>query len=153
MGNLLKERLEATKRPVHGEEEAEAAAKQAAAADLSEDDDHEGGENGRDAKLREAADAKLSEAAEECIVVDMDFSENYDIVHKVEIQSEHWSHQQVTLFIVITHFKSGGKWTSEAHVFVSGDRGHDTFFVQHAMDGTLLFLLTPLSCPCLKFNT
>ncbi len=61
----------------------------------------------------------------------------------------------MTLFIVITHFKSSGKCTSEAHVFVSGDRGHvhDTFFVQHAMDGTLLFLLTPLSCPCLKFNT
>ena len=80
---------------MHGEEEAEAAAKRAPAADLSEDDDHEEREDGRDAKLREAA--------EECIVVDMDFSENYDIVHKVEIQSEHWSHQQVTLFIVITH--------------------------------------------------
>ena len=74
-------------------------------------------------------------AREESICVDMDFAENYEIVHKVEVQSEHWSHQQVTLYIVITHFKDAGSWKSEAHVFVSGDRHHDTFFVQRAMEG------------------
>ena len=47
-----------------------------------------------------------------------------------------WGHQQVTLYIVITHFKHKGKWTSEAHVFVSGDRDHDTFFAQRAMQGS-----------------
>jgi hypothetical protein len=72
------------------------------------------------------------------IVVDMDFSENHEIVHKVEIQSEHWGHQQVTLYIVITHYRTkqaDGAWTSvsEAHVFVSSDLQHDTDFVQHAM--------------------
>ena len=35
----------------------------------------------------------------------MDFAENSEIIQKVEVQSEHWSHQQVTLYIVITHFK------------------------------------------------
>ena len=64
-------------------------------------------------------------SADERISVDMDFAENYEIVHKVEIQSEHWQHQQVTLFIVITNFKSEGKWKSEAHIFVSSDRSHE----------------------------
>ena len=129
MGSLLKERLQATKSREHEQEEVEAAAKLVAANDLSEDDE-------------EVDEVKLR-AAEESIVVDMDFAENYEIVHKVAIQSDHWSHQQVTLYIVIAHFKSGGKWTSEAHVFVSGDPYHDTHFVQHAVDGTPL----PLSKP------
>ena len=50
--------------------------------------------------------------------MDMDFAENSDIVHKVKVQSEHWSHQQVTLYIVVTHFKHEGSWKSEAHVLV-----------------------------------
>ena len=82
-------------------------------------------------------DHKELRPAEECIraCVDMDFAENYEIVHKVEIQSEHWSHQQVTLYIVITHFKSNGVWKSEAHIFVSADRAHDTYFTQRAIAG------------------
>ncbi len=44
------------------------------------------------------ADGKTVKA-EECMTCDMDFSENYDITHKVEIQSEHWAHEQVTLYI------------------------------------------------------
>jgi len=36
------------------------------------------------------ADGKTVKA-EECMMCDMDFSENYDITHKVEIQSEHWA--------------------------------------------------------------
>ena len=84
-------------------------------------------------------DAKM----EECICVDMDFAENYEIVHKIEIQSEHWSHTQVTLYIVITHHQersdpddetSDIKRVSEAQIFVSEDGKHDTYFVQHAMD-------------------
>lgn len=47
----------------------------------------------------------LDTKLEECICMDMDFAENYEIVHKIEIQSEHWSHQQVTLYVVITHHR------------------------------------------------
>jgi hypothetical protein len=92
--------------------------------DHSDDDDE---------SREEEKTARGAGAAEECICVDMDFAENYEIVHKIEIQSEHWQHQQVTLYIVITHFKTDGVWTSEAHVFVSADRDHDTYFVQRAM--------------------
>ena len=82
----------------------------------------------------------LDSKEEECICVDMDFAENYEIVHRIEIQSEHWSHSQVTLFIVITHHlekdnpEGSSKVVSEAQIFVSEDGSHDTFFVQHAMD-------------------
>jgi hypothetical protein len=81
------------------------------------------------------------------MTIDMDFAENYEIVHKIEIQSEHWKHQQVTLFIVITNFKSEGTWKSEAHIFVSSDRSHDTYLAQRAMAGMFpirLITLIPL---------
>ncbi len=77
--------------------------------------------------------AGSKEIKEESICVDMDFAENYEVWHKIELQSEHWPHNQVTLYIVIAHFRQGGKWQEEAHVFVSADGAHDTFFVQHAM--------------------
>ena len=100
------------------------------------------------------ADGKTVKA-EECMMCDMDFSENYDITHKVEIQSEHWAHEQVTLYILISHFKNktSGRWTSEAHVFVSGDRAHDTYFVQHALSGNLFppVLIRSLLIACKLF--
>ena len=64
----------------------------------------------------------------------MDFSENYEIFHKIEIQSDHWNHEQVTLFITISHVRVEGKWRAEAHIFVSADKSHDTYFVQRAME-------------------
>jgi hypothetical protein len=87
------------------------------------------------------------------IIVDMDFAENHEIVHKVEVQSEHWGHQQVTLYIVITHHRveqASGTFeaVSEAHVFVSSDRTHDTYFVQHA----LTELKTHFAARGMKFN-
>ena len=90
-------------------------------------------------RLRDAPgfdDEGAEEEKEECICFDMDFAENYEVVHKVEIQADHWKHQQVTLYIVIAHFKNEGMWTSEAHIFVSGDHSHDTYFVQRAMAGS-----------------
>ena len=42
------------------------------------------------------AEAKAA-VREECICVDMDFAENYEVWHKIELQSEHWVHNQVTV--------------------------------------------------------
>jgi hypothetical protein len=72
------------------------------------------------------------------LLLEMDFSENYEIIHRVEMQSEHWGHQQVTIFMVISHWLEEGAGQestlrSEAHVFVSSDKNHDTFFVQHVL--------------------
>jgi hypothetical protein len=70
----------------------------------------------------------------DAIMLEMDFSENYEMIHRVEMQSEYFGHQQVTLFMVITHWLgSDGELHSEAHVFLSSDKDHDTFFVQHVL--------------------
>ena len=84
-------------------------------------------------KVDDDKDEAKAAVREECICVDMDFAENYEVWHKIELQSEHWVHNQVTLFIVITHFREAGIWKEEAHIFVSADGSHDTYFVQRAM--------------------
>jgi hypothetical protein len=95
----------------------------------------------------ESSSSKPWDENHEAIIVDMDFAENYEIVHKIEIQSQHWSHQQVTLFIVIAHYRqpttpaqqrngaAAFEVVNEAHVVISSDRAHDTYFVQHFLRG------------------
>ena len=68
------------------------------------------------------------------IIVGMDFAENYIIEYKVEIQSEYWVSIQLTLFIVVGHYRvaaedGGFELLSEAYVVVSSDLRHDTYFV------------------------
>lgn len=58
---------------------------------------------------------------------------------QVEIQSEYWVSIQVTLYIVVIHYRIMAedgtfKAVSEAHVCVSSDPHHDTHFVQHFME-------------------
>ena len=59
------------------------------------------------------------------------------VVLQVEIQSEYWVSIQVTLFIVVIHYRvqtdEGFELVSESHVCVSSDLHHDTHFVQHFM--------------------
>jgi hypothetical protein len=106
-----------------------------------------------EAELRKYAEHKfiaVSQAARRALLVEnltrsmrallleMDFSENYEIIHRIEMQSEHWGHQQVTIFMVISHWleEQGDQEPTlrpEAHVFVSSDKNHDTFFVQHVL--------------------
>ena len=136
MAQLLKDYLSENKQPGH---EAQRDAEDADEGDVPDLQDEDAESDGEEADADEHAApvaAGPAPAREERISVDMDFAENYENVHRVEIQSEHWQHQQVTLYIVITHFRSNGIWTSEAHVFVSADRSLDTFFVQRAMAGT-----------------
>ena len=69
---------------------------------------------------------------EEMVAWEMDFGENYEIVFGIEVQSEHWSHAQVTLFVVIVHdLDQDGDLRSQAHVVVSSDLQHDSEAVQH----------------------
>ena len=47
----------------------------------------------------------------------MDFAESYTIAFKIEIQSEYWQSDQVTLLILISHRRnSQGSLISECHV-------------------------------------
>lgn len=44
------------------------------------------------------------------LISDIDFAENYDIIHALEIQSAHWSHKQLTLFISISSYLIKASW-------------------------------------------
>ena len=63
---------------------------------------------------------------------EMDFGENYEIIFGIEVQSEHWSHSQVTLFIIISHeLDEDGELLSVANVVISSDLKHGSEAVQH----------------------
>ena len=47
------------------------------------------------------------------LLSDVDFAENYEIVHALEIQSAHWSHKQLTLFISINSYLVKESWDAE----------------------------------------
>ena len=59
-------------------------------------------------------------------MLQVDFAENFSCKYLGEVQSAHWSHDQVTLFTIAIWTKSGDKNNScESHVIVSDDLKHD----------------------------
>ena len=48
---------------------------------------------------------RLNSSETEYIVAQLDFAENFTILHQREVQGHHWNNQQVTLFTV--HLKIG----------------------------------------------
>ena len=69
---------------------------------------------------------KIEHLTEEEAVVQVDFAENFSCKYQGEVQSAHWSQDQVTLFTVAIWTKSGDKNSCcESHVIVSDDLKHD----------------------------
>lgn len=69
---------------------------------------------------------KMEHLTEEEAVVQVDFAENFSCKYQGEVQSAHWSQDQVTLFTVAIWTKSGDKNSCcESHVIVSDDLKHD----------------------------
>ena len=69
---------------------------------------------------------KIEHLTEEEAVVQVDFAENYSCKYQGEVQSAHWSQDQVTLFTVAIWTKSGDKNSCcGSHVIVSDDLKHD----------------------------
>ena len=69
---------------------------------------------------------KMEHLTEEEAVVQVDFAENFSCKYLGEVQSAHWSQDQVTLFTVAIWTKSGDKNSCcESHVIVSDDLKHD----------------------------
>ena len=62
-----------------------------------------------------------------CIIVDADFAENISVPVKIEPQSMHWSHQQVTIHSGITKFNGEKSY----HPYFSDDRSHDFYRYSH----------------------
>ena len=69
---------------------------------------------------------KIEHLTEEEAVVQVDFAENYICKYQGEVQSAHWSQDQVTQFTVAIWTKSRDKNSCcESHVIVSDDLKHD----------------------------
>lgn len=58
-------------------------------------------------------------------VMQIDFAENFSLIHQDEIQSAHWSHSQVTIFTCCLWHKTGVK----SYVVVSNDLKHSKYSV------------------------
>ncbi|KAJ4446138.1 hypothetical protein ANN_12830 [Periplaneta americana] len=67
----------------------------------------------------------LDNASDTEVLLQVDFSENYSIIHQNEVQSAHWSHDQVTLFTACFWYKDKVK----SYVIVSDYMTHDKYAV------------------------
>jgi hypothetical protein len=70
------------------------------------------------------------------MTTEWDFAENYTMIHNNAIQSEYWNQSQLTLLVSLTHYwdpKDQDNILTDVHIYLSGDRKHDTSFVQLAM--------------------
>ena len=70
-------------------------------------------------------DVKNSVAPNEAIL-QVDFAENYNIIPQDEIQSAHWSHQQITLFTSCARLHGN---VIRSFIIISDELIHDKFAV------------------------
>jgi hypothetical protein len=81
----------------------------------------------------------MKSLAEGVILSHIDFVENYDFKVRNEIQSEYYESITVTILVHITYRvqvdrESGeNRVIKEGHFYISDDKSHDTFFVQHCL--------------------
>lgn len=71
-------------------------------------------------------DKLKSDLSENDLVVQVDFAENYSIIHQDEIQSAHWQHSQVAIFTCVVW----GENTTDSYAeVVSDDLTHSKYSV------------------------
>ncbi|XP_033095864.1 uncharacterized protein LOC117100325 [Anneissia japonica] len=75
-------------------------------------------------------EAEKQKADDEYAVIQVDFAENFAIVHQDEIQSAHWSHKQITLFTCCAHVGDG----VQSYVIVSDEMNHGKYEVAEFLD-------------------
>ena len=92
-------------------------------------------------------ESKIENLQEDEAVVQVDFSENYTCKHQDEIQTAHWSQEQVTIFPVAiwTISDEQNQKTCSSHVFVTDDRSHDKKAVAVFMDRVFRSLVSDKS--------
>ena len=71
----------------------------------------------------------------------IDFSENYTFEAQNEIQSMYYHSDQISILVQVTYcadvqddvLEEGVQLRRETHFYISDDKSHDTFFVQHCL--------------------
>ena len=68
-----------------------------------------------------------------CVLTLEDFAENYRCVYQDEVQSAHWSYEQVTLFTTVSYYKCTdcSEVVTESVTFITPDLCHDAAAVKH----------------------
>ena len=67
------------------------------------------------------------------VIVQMDFSENYECVDQNSIQSQHWKKTQITVYTAVAWYKDiNGVKNCESYAFISDYKQHDKYFVHAA---------------------
>lgn len=79
---------------------------------------------------------RLNSSESSFLVAQMDFAENFSILRQREVQSYHWSNQQVTIFTV--HLKIGS--INKNLVLISDYMSHNTAFVYVAQEVVVNFV-------------
>ena len=68
-----------------------------------------------------------------CVLALEDFAENYRCMYQDEVQSAHWSYEQVTLFTTVSYYKCTdcSEVVTESVTFITPDLCHDAAAVKH----------------------
>ena len=74
----------------------------------------------------------------------LDFAENSNFIIQDEVQSYHWNQQSCTLHPVVLCQKINGIVKEESLCFISGDLGHDVFFVYQVIKATSEYIKNEL---------
>ena len=83
----------------------------------------------------------LANFRDDTIVSVIDFAENYSFEVQNEVQSMHWFSYQITILVHITWVRNPApdptdestKNIMQYHFYISDDRKHDSYFVQHCL--------------------
>ena len=76
---------------------------------------------------------KINNPASGELIVQMDFSENYECVDQNSIQSQHWKKNQITVFTAVAWYRDlNGVKNCESFALVSDYKQHDKYFVHAA---------------------
>ncbi len=76
------------------------------------------------------------------VLMVMDFAQNFEHKHTVELQSSHWHHQQTTIHPVVCYYSCPAcqKLCKEELIMLSSDKTHDAFAVKAFKDTALQYL-------------
>lgn len=88
----------------------------------------------------------INNIPQKCVVLNLDFAENYSCISQMEIQTAHWGHNQATLYPIISYYNciiEGCELkdhVQETLIFISNDLKHDNHAVNCFIKKTSLIL-------------
>lgn len=75
----------------------------------------------------------MKNVPEGVIISHIDFAENYSFAIQNEVQSMYYFSSSVTILVHITMWREGENIFKQTHFYISGDKDHDSAFVQHCL--------------------